>query len=367
VALWPVETLRRTRVQIPATEGFRPLSLTHAHKHRHRHSDRHELAHPRESAHTTFSILMLRNHVRIPKNIRSEKLFVAVNVLRRWGLVAVVVAVVIVTSAFSSVSVRATPVNESTADPGTILGMSGTVNIETNGSNEWRPLVPSDVIRSGDNIMTGSDGQLLVGFGGTDKVRLGENTNVTTSDPNFAVESNSTASGVDPPVLGCKIPLLHLGFHLGCVQLVIGELWALLEATVGGSDGYDAQIGGNTAVGIRGTEFAATAYENGTTNVMVLDGLVEVQDLTRNSTVLLQANQTITMPSVSGGLSEQDMLQRVATVNPNSIDRWWETPITTPSSTLALLQPVYVVGVVVVAVVIAGTLILYVRRRKGKA
>jgi hypothetical protein len=103
---------------------------------------------------------------------------------------------------------------------------------------------------------------------------------------------------------------------------------------------------------------------------MVIEGLVEVQDLASNSTVSLQANQTITVPNVPGGLGEQDMLQGVEPVNANSTGAWWQEPLTalTPSSTTpsSTTLAVYVVGAVVVAVVVSGALVLYIRRRKVK-
>lgn len=276
---------------------------------------------------------------------------------------ALIIAALMVSAAFTFISTTATTVNGSTADPATIIGMSGTVEIEVNGSNEWRPLVPSDIIRPGDMVMTGANGQLLIGLGNVGQIRFGEQTNFTTSVSDY--------TGSDPPVSGANPAChLHLGLHYGgrchVLKLVIGSLWASIQEALGGSDAYETSIGDSAAVGIRGTEFTATAYENGTANVTMLDGLVEVQDLASNSTVSLQANQTITIPSVSGGLSEQDLTQRVSTVNPNSIDRWWETPITTPSSTL--LQSMYVVGAVVAAAAVAaGVLVLYTRRKKGNA
>ena len=107
-------------------------------------------------------------------------------------------------------------------------------------------------------------------------------------------------------------------------------------------------------------------HENGAANVMVLEGMVEVQDNTSNSIVSLQANQMITVPNVPGGLSQRDMLRREETVNPNSTDRWWDEPITaftTSSTNLAA----YVIGAAVAAVAVAGTLVLYVRTRKHKS
>ena len=88
---------------------------------------------------------------------------------------------------------------------------------------------------------------------------------------------------------------------------------------------------------------------------MVLEGVVEVQDNTSNSTVSLQANQMVTVPNVPGGLSQQDMLQGVGTVNLNSTDRWWEEPVTTFTASSTNLA-VYVVGAAVVAVVVASAI-----------
>jgi hypothetical protein len=250
---------------------------------------------------------------------------------------------IIVAAAFASILELAPAVNGSTEQPITIQGMSGTVEISTNGI-EWTPLVSSDTISLGDSVRTGTNSVLLIQFSGG-KILLGQNTNVTYTDPH----------------------------HLRRLLVLLGILWADIQSSTGGSENYEADLGSNVAVGVRGTEFTTTVYENGTANVMVIEGVVEVQDLASNSTVSLQANQTITVPNVSGGLSEQDMLQGVETVNPNSTGAWWEeSPIgpiatLTPSSTLSTTTlAVYVVGAVVVAVVVAGALVLYIRRRKVK-
>ena len=248
---------------------------------------------------------------------------------------------IIVAATFASILALTPAVNGSTEQPITIQGMSGTVEISTNGI-EWTPLVPSDTISLGDSVRTGTNSVLLIQFSGG-KIVLGQNTNVTYTDPH--------------------------GLH-HILLLLLGIIWADLQSATGGSDSYEADLGSNVAVGVRGTEFTATVYENGTANVMVIEGSVEVQDLTSNSTVLLQANQMIT---VLGGLSQQDMSQAVETVNPNSTVAWWEeSPIgpiatLTPSSTLSTTTlAVYVVGAVVVVVVVAGALVLYIRRRKVK-
>ena len=254
--------------------------------------------------------------------------------------VALIMAAIIVAAAFTSIPALAPAVNGSTEQPITIQGISGTVEISTNGGIEWRPLVPSDTISTGDTIMTGPSSVLLVQFSGG-KILLGQNTNVTYIDPH----------------------------HHHLLLLLLGILWADIQSATGGSDDWEADIGDSAVAGIRGTEFTAAAYENGSANVMVIEGLVEVQDVASNSTVLLQANQTVTD---SGGLSQQDMSQAVETVN--SPVAWWEEssigPIATlaPSSTFSTTTlAMYVVVAAVVAVVAAGASVFYIRNRKRKS
>ena len=270
---------------------------------------------------------------------------------------ALIMAAIILTAAFISVPVHAA------SNPGTVLGMSGTVDIRKSGDNEWRPLVSSDTIVSGDSVMTGSDGLLLIGFSSAGKILLGEETNLTFSDSSASSLAVSNLHSGQIQSVGYQF---EAGGHHHHLRIYLGKIWAALQSLTGGSDSYDAIIGSNAVIGVRGTEFTATAYENGTANVMVIDGVVEVQDSTSNSTVTLQNNQMVTVPNVPGGISQQDMLQRVETINLNSTDKWWAEPVTafTPSSTNISL---YVVGVVVIAVVVAGISVFYIRSRKRKA
>ena len=66
------------------------------------------------------------------------------------ALVALIIVVVILAAAFTSIPALAPAVNGSTEQPITIQGISGTVEISTNGGIEWTPLVPSDTISTGD-------------------------------------------------------------------------------------------------------------------------------------------------------------------------------------------------------------------------
>jgi len=271
--------------------------------------------------------------------------------------VAIVIAAIILAATFTSVPVLATA---SAATNGNILGMSGTVEIKNSGSDLWRPLASSDIVQAGDTVMTGANGLLLLKVSSTGKILLSEETNVTFSDSDLTA-SNLLSGQIEP--VGLET-VAHGHHHL---RLFIGKIWAFLQSENGGQDSYDAAIGTNTAIGIRGTEFTATAYENGTANVMVVDGVIAVQDNTSNSTVTLQANQMVTVPNVPGGLSQQDLSQRVETVNLNSSDRWWDEPVTTFTASSTNLAVYVVVTAVVVAVFVAAVSVLYISSRKRKA
>lgn len=272
---------------------------------------------------------------------------------------ALILAGIIVAAAFTPIPVHAA------SNPGTVLGMSGTAEISKSGDSEWRPLVSSDTIVSGDSVMTGSDGLLLIGFSSAGKILLSEETNLTFSDSSTSSLAVSNLPSGQIQFVGYQLDAG--GHHSHHLRLYIGKIWSYIQSVTGGSaEEWAADIGATAVAGIRGTEFTATAYENGTANVMVINGVVEVQDSISNSSVLLQANQMVTVPNVSGGLSQQDMLQRVGTMNPNSVDRWWDEPVTTFTASSTNLA-VYVVGAAVVAVVVACASILYIRNRKRKA
>jgi hypothetical protein len=179
-----------------------------------------------------------------------------------------------------------------------ILTISGTVKIETKGSNQYRPLVLSDIVGPGDTIMTGDDGGVTFSLpNGGGLIKLGPSSSF------IVVGGSGTVSN----------------FYLW-----LGKIWTNL---FGGPNPFTVNTLNVAVIGVRGIEFAVTAYENGTTTVMALDGLVEVQDLASNSTVSLQANQTISVPNVPGGLSEQDLQSDVSSFNPASINQWWTNTV----------------------------------------
>ncbi len=278
--------------------------------------------------------------------------------MRFSNLMIIVLAGIILAEAFTSAPVYAA------SNPGSVLGVSGTIEIRKSGDIDWRPLVSSDTIVSGDSVMTGHGSLLLIGFSSVGKILLGEETNLTFSESSISSPAASNLNSAQIQSVGYQ---LEAGSHHHRLRVFIGKIWSHVQSATGGlAEEWAVDIGETAVAGIRGTEFTATAYENGTTNVMVIDGVVEVQDSISNSTVLLQNNQMITVPNVSGGISQQDMSQGVQTVDAGSIDRWWEQPVNTFNTSPANL-PVYVIGAAVVAIVVVGASVLYILNRKHKA
>jgi putative membrane protein len=133
----------------------------------------------------------------------------------------------------------------------------------------------------------------------------------------------------------------------------------------------------STYGGIRSTEFTVEVDEDDATTFTVLEGVVEVQDIISKAMVALNANQRLTIPKTAEGLNERELLQRIATIDPASIDRWWEegltsTQVTTPSSamTQSVGGPVILIVVVLVVILLVIALILVLffllRRRRAR-
>ncbi len=111
------------------------------------------------------------------------------------------------------------------------------------------------------------------------------------------------------------------------------------------------------------TEFTVNVAKDGATTVTVLNGSVTVMDLTSRNGVLLGANKQLTIPKTLGGLSQQDMLQRVATIDVKTLERWWE-PTSTPSALPTKIPTVNAGIVVLLFVIIACVSIMCKRKRK---
>jgi|GEM_PF-3462026 len=81
-----------------------------------------------------------------------------------------------------------------------------------------------------------------------------------------------------------------------------------------------------------GTEFSVAVDQDGATTVTTLDGEVVVMDLASRKCAIVGAYQAITIPKSTNGLTEAELLQRVTKIDPGSVDRWWERPISGQSA-----------------------------------
>lgn len=77
----------------------------------------------------------------------------------------------------------------------------------------------------------------------------------------------------------------------------------------------DIVITPTTAITTRGTEFSVEVADDGTTKVTTLDGIVIVTDLANRKSVIVNANNQITVPKT--GLGD------ITTIDSNSINEWW--------------------------------------------
>lgn len=107
-----------------------------------------------------------------------------------------------------------------------------------------------------------------------------------------------------------------------------------------------------------GTEFGVTVAPDGATTVETLEGSVLVMDIISKQSVLVGANQSITIPKSTKGLTEAELLQRITKIDPSSIDKWWEISIFEQiTSNLDSTK-------IIILLAVLAFIILIIRRRK---
>lgn len=189
-----------------------------------------------------------------------------------------------------------------------LTGISGEVKIRT-AEGELKSCRLGATLNPGDTVITGANSKVVIKFPDDDRIELGSMSHFTIRD-----------------------------YEKGIFGLLIGKIRALIKGKL-----VKYQVETPTAVmAVRGTEFTINVDDDGTTTVVVLEGIVEVRDLTSNSIVLLEAFQMITVPKIPGGFEQQDMLERVTIVDPGSISRWWEEELLTTGETPVVLNTIVI-------------------------
>jgi len=217
-----------------------------------------------------------------------------------------------------------------------LADISGEVYVRKGGVGEWERYYDSTILRLGDEIRTGENSKVVIKTPDGDQIDLGPMTRLTLVANEYEYE------------------------------LLLGKIRAFIQKMVGKWEVRTPRF----AMSIRGTEFTVNVDEDGTTTVTVLEGTVVVRDLTSNVGMTLPRNQMVVLPSIQGGLTQQDMFGGVKVVWPESIDRWWEKDLAATEEQPAPASPgigIAVIVIVIVAVIVMVLIFaLLLRRRHGR-
>ncbi|MDY6875122.1 MAG: FecR domain-containing protein, partial [Chloroflexota bacterium] len=155
----------------------------------------------------------------------------------------------------------------------TLTNVSGVVQVLPSGSNAWQPAVTGRVIVAGDRIRTGESSSVALSFFDGSKTSLEARTELTVSE----LSSQRDGSG--------KVIILHqwTGQTSNCVERLADSASRFEIKTAA------------AATAARGTEFVIAVEADGTTEVAVIEGYVEV--MAQGITVVVQAGQgTMVLP-----------------------------------------------------------------------
>lgn len=192
-----------------------------------------------------------------------------------------------------------------------IAEMFGTVEIQMPGENTWESAVVGSTLIDGDSVRTRTDSKAKIVFEDGSIIILGP-------DSVLKMKGNEESTWWDLLLMRGKFfiqEILHLRIRRVYTPTVV--------------------------VAVRGTEFTVEVAEDNATTITVFEGAVEVQDIVSGSSVFLEANQTLTVPQVSGGLTQQDMSNRVTGVDLGSIDKWWTVIPEFSAITMVLTMAVF--------------------------
>lgn len=109
-----------------------------------------------------------------------------------------------------------------------------------------------------------------------------------------------------------------------------------------------------------GTQFALEVNQDGSANLLVFDGTVQVTDTVTSANLNVTSGQQIALPT-QGGISTQELQQRVSLFDPNTVQKPW---VSSPSFPLgSLIELIVFVGVPASILAVAAKRVL--QRRRG--
>jgi len=213
----------------------------------------------------------------------------------RWALATATALVLLIAGGLLFQSWLQTPV----ARAATLAQVSGVVEVLPDGEHTWRPAAVGERIEAGDRIRTGPSSAALLHFFDGSTTDLGAETEVT------VVQMSSRRAG------GQEVIVLHQW---------MGESYHRVQPLPDPTSQFKVETPTAVTV-VRGTEFAVIVGEDGTTDVVVVKGKVDV--IAQETTVQVPAGQGTTIQPKHPPIPARPTF--VATPTP------WPTP--TPSFT----------------------------------
>jgi hypothetical protein len=121
---------------------------------------------------------------------------------------------------------------------------------------------------------------------------------------------------------------------------IVSCSWGMIEFIDKGTEWFEEKMAKDSGKSIvvtpttfilpLATEFTVQVADDGATTLTVLDGAAVVMDLASKKSVIVKANQKLTVPKTAAGLGTAELQQRLTDVDPASLDRWWDKKPATP-------------------------------------
>jgi hypothetical protein len=154
------------------------------------------------------------------------------------------------------------------AEIGRVVNARGSVHTFSSAEDPGTPLTRGSGVREGAIVKTGADGSLRLLMNDKSILDLGPGTQITIQK--YRVDSTEKKRSVG-------------------LQLIVGRLWARVTKSFGGGRDFDVRTG--TAVaGVRGTELIVSAEEDGSSEVICVNGKVKVENTKDGSSKDLSEN-----------------------------------------------------------------------------
>ena len=147
--------------------------------------------------------------------------------------------------------------------------------------------------------------------------------------------------GIGMLILGETLPIALTGAAVVEGSLLLGSGIAYIQEQLSPQEGTcdvrPVQVPQGLVMGA-GTDYVVTV-SNGTTTIQVIDGSVIFVDQYTNSSITVQANQMLMLPSgVPTGFSNLDLQSHISAYDASSINQWW-IPIATATPMIVTASP----------------------------